>query len=135
MSVLLFFHSFLWRSQLYPFYLLSAKQGSNWYLHFYNVFGTTRPGIKQATSRSRSGHSTKGVIEAVNHHTIVKQLSNYVLYYLTTCPETSVISFSLVFTLDEIYHHPRNLVHGLNPPPTNLMWHAQQLSCTNMSVA
>jgi len=44
------------RSHTYP-YMLSPKQGSNWY-HFYNIFGVTRSGIEPTASPSQGKHST-----------------------------------------------------------------------------
>ena len=45
----------LQKEPVFPFLVLSAKQGNYWY-HFYNVFGMTRSrlGIEQGTARTRS---------------------------------------------------------------------------------
>ena len=47
------------KESVFPFSILSAKQGHYWY-HFYNVFGITRSltGDWTRTSRTRSQHST-----------------------------------------------------------------------------
>ena len=47
------------KEPVFPFLMLSGKQGYYWY-HFYNVFGITRSlsGIKPGTSYTWSQHST-----------------------------------------------------------------------------
>ena len=47
------------KEPVFPFSMLSAKQGNYWY-HFYNVFGIRGPwlGIEPRTSRTRCQHST-----------------------------------------------------------------------------
>ena len=49
----------LQKEPVFPFSMLSAKQGNYW-IHFYNVFGMTRSltGDWTRTSRTRSQHST-----------------------------------------------------------------------------
>ena len=83
------------KEPVFPFLMLSAKQGNYWY-HFYNVFGMMRSlGIEPRTYCTRSQHSTNRLSR--RRYCTFNKAYNYfiptdVLFMLTCC---FLLSFSL----------------------------------------